>query len=173
MQKSVDKCRENLATLRTGRASPGILDRVFVDYYGTPTPLKGLAAVKTSSATQLMVEPYDRSSLSAIERGILESGVGLNPNNDGQVIRLNIPAVTEDRRKELCKEARALGEEGKVAVRNIRRDVVEVIKKAEKSKEISQDQSKNTSGDIQKITDKYAKMVDEAVATKEKDIMTV
>eukprot|EP00953_Heterococcus_sp_UTEX-ZZ885_P006680 4074-Heterococcus_DN1.PRE.6 len=180
-----------MATLRTGaiqhntastlqtllvqscRASPAILDRVSVDYFGTQTPLKALAAIKTTSASQLMVEAYDRTALTAIERAIIESGVGLTPNNDGQVIRLNVPPVTEDRRKELCKEAKSLGEEGKVAVRNIRRDTVDAIKKAEKSKEISQDQSKNTSSDIQKVTDKYVKMIDDVVTAKEKEIMTI
>jgi ribosome recycling factor len=156
-----------------GRASPAILDRVMVDYMGVPTPLKSMANVKTSTASQLIVEAYDRSTLTAIERGIIDSGVGLTPNNDGSVIRLNIPAVTEDRRKELCKEAKAVGEEGKVSIRNVRRDVVDAIKKAEKSKEISQDASKNASADIQKVTDKYAKQVEDMVAAKEKEIMTI
>ncbi|CAM9283983.1 unnamed protein product [Chrysoparadoxa australica] len=173
MVKSVESMQQNLATLRTGRANPSILDRVQVEYYGTPTPLNQVAGVKTTSATQLMVDPYDKGCLADIERAILESGIGLNPNNDGSVIRLNIPPVTEDRRKELCKEAKSIGEEGKVAIRNIRRDAVDTAKKAEKSKELSQDQSKDATGEIQKLTDKYTKQVDTLVTAKEKDIMTV
>ena len=144
-----------------------------VDYMGVPTPLKSMAAIKTTSASQLTVEAYDKSSLTAIERGIIDSGVGLTPNNDGNVIRLNIPAVTEDRRKELCKEAKAVGEEGKVSIRNIRRDTVDAVKKLEKSKSISQDLSKNTATDVQKVTDKYIKSVEDMITAKEKEIMTI
>eukprot|EP00638_Chattonella_subsalsa_P003798 CAMPEP_0117758484 /NCGR_PEP_ID=MMETSP0947-20121206/15410_1 /TAXON_ID=44440 /ORGANISM="Chattonella subsalsa, Strain CCMP2191" /LENGTH=250 /DNA_ID=CAMNT_0005578689 /DNA_START=48 /DNA_END=800 /DNA_ORIENTATION=+ len=173
MSKSLESLKENLNTIRTGRASPAILDRVMVEYYGTETPLNQLASISTSSSTQLVVDPYDKSALADVERAIMESGVGLTPNNDGNVIRLNIPALTEERRKELSKEAKALGEEAKVAVRNIRRDVVDKVKKSEKAKELSKDESKDGQDDAQKLTDKYVKQADEIVSKKETDIMTL
>uniref|UniRef100_A0A7S4D6T5 Ribosome recycling factor domain-containing protein n=1 Tax=Heterosigma akashiwo TaxID=2829 RepID=A0A7S4D6T5_HETAK len=173
MKKSLESLVDNLNTIRTGRASPAILDRVNVMYYEVETPLNQLAGISTSSATQLVVSPYDKSALKDIERAILESGIGLTPNNDGDVIRLNIPPLTEERRKELSKDAKAIGEEGKVAVRNIRRDVVDKVKKAEKANDLSKDQSKDGQDEAQKLTDKYTKKVDEVVAEKEADIMKI
>ncbi|CAM9235228.1 unnamed protein product [Discosporangium mesarthrocarpum] len=173
MKKSIESVKQNLQTLRTGRASPSILDRVMVECYGTETPLNQVASVKTSSATQLVVDAYDKGILANVADAILQSNVGLTPNNDGSVIRLNMPPVTEDRRKELGKEAKGIGEDGKVAVRNIRRDAVDSVKKAEKSKALGKDQAKDATDSIQKLTDKYSKMLDEVVSTKEKEIMTV
>jgi len=172
-KKCLESCQQNLDSIRTGRASPKILDRVMVEYYGTETALNQLAGVSTSGAQQLTVDPYDKSALEDIEKAIMQSGVGLTPNNDGSVIRLNIPPLTEERRKELSKQAKATGEEGKVALRNVRRDAIDSAKKAEKAKDISKDQSKDAQDDIQKLTDKYIKMVDGIISTKEKDILTV
>ncbi|CAM9557906.1 unnamed protein product [Ascophyllum nodosum] len=173
MEKSTESVQNSLETLRTGRASPKVLDRVTVECYGVETPLNQVASVKTSSATQLLVESYDPAILDDIATAIQESDVGLTPNNDGSVIRLNLPPVTEERRKDLAKEAKALGEEGKVAIRNIRRDAVEAVKKAQKSKSLGKDQSKDAQDAIQKLTDKFAKVIDEKVAAKEKDILKV
>jgi ribosome recycling factor len=175
MGKSVESVSTNLATLRAGRASASILDRVSVDYFETPTPLNQLASVSVQSGTSLVVSPYDKSAIGDIERAIMESDVGLTPNNDGEKIRLNVPQLTEDRRKELVKDAKRLGEDGKVAIRNIRRDAVDTLKKLAKDKEmgISEDNEKDALDEIQKIHDKYIKQVDEAVTKKEKDIMTV
>eukprot|EP00904_Undaria_pinnatifida_P011098 jgi/Undpi1/7118/HiC_scaffold_22.g09592.m1 len=173
MEKSTDSVADNLETIRTGRASPKVLDRVMVDCYGAETPLNQVASVKTTSATQLLVESYDPTILNDIASAIQEADIGLTPNNDGSVIRLNMPPVTEDRRKELAKEAKSLGEEGKVAIRNIRREAVDAVKKAEKAKKLGKDQSKDAQDAIQKLTDKYAKTIDEKVSAKEKDILKV
>ncbi|CAN0128297.1 unnamed protein product [Scytosiphon promiscuus] len=173
MDKSVDSVRLNLETLRTGRANPKILDRVVVDCYGAETPLNQVASVKTTSATALLVESYDPTILADIAAAIQEADLGFTPNNDGSVIRLNMPPVTEDRRKELAKEAKGLGEEGKVAIRNIRREAVDSVKKAEKAKNLGKDQSKDLQDAIQKLTDKTTKTIDETVSAKEKEILKV
>ena len=173
MGKSLESLQGNLATLRTGRAAPEILDRVVVDYYGAPTPLQQLAGVSVPSSSQLMVDPYDKSAIADIEKALIESNLGLTPNNDGAVIRLNIPQLTQDRRKGLAKEAKAIGEECKVAVRNIRRDAIDNVKKLEKNKEISEDASKEGQDDIQKLTDKFVKQIDARIAEKEKEILKV
>lgn len=173
MDKSVESVRLNLETLRTGRANPKILDRVTVEAYGAETPLNQVASVKTTSATALLVESYDPTILADIAAAIQEADLGFTPNNDGSVIRLNMPPVTEDRRKELAKEAKGLGEEGKVAIRNIRREAVDLVKKAEKAKQLGKDQSKDAQDAIQKLTDKTTKLIDEKVAAKEKDILKV
>lgn len=173
MEKSVDSVRLNLVTIRTGRANPSMLDRVKVDYYGVETPLNQMATIAVPSAQQLSVTPYDKSSLSAIERAITESDLGMTPNSDGTMIRLNIPQLTEDRRKELLKQCKAMGEEGKVAVRNIRRDGVEAIKKLEKNGDIGKDEMADGTDAMQKLTDKVIKTIDDIVAAKEKEVMTV
>lgn len=173
MLKSIESVVTNLATIRTGRANASILDRVKVDYYGAPTPLNQLASISVASAQQLTVQPYDKSSLKDIEKGIIESDLGITPSNDGTVIRLNIPALTEDRRKDLLKQCKGLGEEGKVALRNIRRDGVEKLKKMEKASDISKDQSADGQDEMQKLIDKYTKEIDGLVAKKEKELMTV
>jgi len=173
MKKSIDAVIKSLNSIRTGRANAAILDRVMVSYYGAPTPLNQLASISVSSAQQLTVEPYDRSTLGDVERGIVDADLGVTPNNDGSVIRLNIPALTEERRRDFLKQCKSFGEEGKVALRNVRRDGVESIKKLEKSSEISKDQSKDGQDEMQKLTDRYIKEIDSIVAKKEKEIMTV
>jgi ribosome recycling factor len=150
-----------------------LLDRVMVDYFGAPTPLNQLAGVSVSGPQSLVVTPYDKSAFKLIETAILESGLGLMPNNEGTLLRLNIPPLTEDRRKELTKMAKGIGEEGKVAVRNIRRDAVDKIKKLEKDKAIGKDESQDGQEAVQKITDKFTKVVEDVLKAKEKEIMTV
>jgi ribosome recycling factor len=173
MKKAIEAVRRDFNTIRTGRANSSLLDKIAVDYYGAETPLKQLANVSTPDATTLQIQPYDRTTLSAIEKAISMSDIGLTPNNDGTVIRLNIPPLTSDRRKELVKIAAKYAESGKVSIRNIRRDAIDTVKKQEKDKEVSEDQSRDTQDKIQKLTDKYIAEVDKALADKEKDIMTV
>ncbi len=173
MQKSVEATQRSFNTIRTGRANPAILDRVTVDYYGTETPLNQLANISIPEATIIMIQPYDKGSMGQIEKAIQMSDVGLTPNNDGQVIRLNIPPLTKERRKELVKLASKMAEEGKVAIRNIRRDAIDNARKQEKNSEISKDESRDLQDNIQKVTDKFTSKIDELLSTKEKDIMTV
>jgi ribosome recycling factor len=173
MSKSVDSVVQNLNTIRTGRASPAILDRVKAEYYGVETPINQMASISVPSAQQLTVEPFDKSTLGAIERAIVEADIGLTPQNDGMLIRLNIPSLTEERRKEMMKQCKAIGEEGKVAIRNIRRSSVDAIKKLEKAGDISEDESKSGQDQIQKTTDAKVKEIDDIVAKKEKEVMTV
>ena len=173
MQKTIESTQRSFNTIRTGRANAALLDRIAVDYYGTETPLKTLANISTPDATTIVIQPYDRSSMAAIEKAISMSDLGLTPNNDGQVIRLNIPPLTADRRKELVKLAGKLAEEGKVALRNIRRDAIDAIRKQEKSHEISEDEAKDLQDRIQKVTDKSTAKIEELLAAKEKDITTV
>lgn len=173
MHKSVEATQRSFNTIRTGRANPALLDRVTVEYYGAPTPLKSLASISTPDASTIQIQPFDRGSLSLIEKAIQMSDLGLNPNNDGSVIRLNIPPLTSDRRKELVKLAAKFAEEGKVSIRNVRRDAVDSIRKQEKGGEISEDEARDTQDKIQKLTDKYIAKVEELLAEKEKDITTV
>ncbi|MDJ0662144.1 MAG: ribosome recycling factor [Crocosphaera sp.] len=173
MQKSVESTQRSFNTIRTGRANPAILNRVTVDYYGTETPLNQLANITTPEATVIMIQPYDKGSMGQIEKAIQMSDVGLTPNNDGNVIRLNIPPLTEERRKELVKLASKMAEEGKVAIRNIRRDAIDDVRKQEKNSDISEDESRGLQDDIQKVTDDFTKKIDDLLAAKEKDIMTV
>lgn len=173
MQKAVEATQRSFNTIRTGRANASLLDRVMVEYYGTPTPLKSLANITTPDATTITIQPYDRSSLNVIEKAISLSDVGLTPNNDGSAIRLNIPPLTSERRKELVKLAAKYSEEGKVAIRNIRRDAVDSIRKQEKSSEVSEDEARDLQDKVQKMTDKYIARIEELLAEKEKDITTV
>lgn len=173
MHKSVEATQRSFNTIRTGRANPALLDRVTVEYYGAPTPLKSLASISTPDASTIQIQPFDRGSLSLIEKAIQMSDLGLNPNNDGSVIRLNIPPLTSDRRKELVKLAAKFAEEGKVSIRNVRRDAVDSIRKQEKGGEISEDEARDSQDKIQKLTDKYIAKVEELLAEKEKDITTV
>lgn len=173
MSKSVDSVRSNMGTIRTGRASSSILDRVKADYYGVETPINQMATISVPSAQQLTVDPYDKSMLGEIEKAIVEADLGLTPNNDGTIIRINIPSLTEDRRKEMLKQCKSLGEEGKVAIRNIRRDGVDSIKKLEKNGDIGEDEMKDGLDEMQKMTDKKTKEVDDIVAAKEKEVMKV
>lgn len=173
MQKSIESVKKNLTTIRTGRASASILDRIVVDYYGAPTPLNQMASVSVSSSQQLTVDPYDKSVMADVERALTESDLGLTPNNDGTVIRINIPALTEDRRKEMLKLCKGIGEDGKVAVRNVRRDGVDGIKKMEKKGEIGKDESLDGLDEMQKFTDKSVKEIDNLVSGKESEVMSV
>ena len=173
MQKAIEATQSNFNTVRTGRASASLLDRVQVEYYGAPTPLKSLANISTPDASTIMIQPFDRSVMSAIERAISESDLGLTPNNDGGTIRLNIPPLTTERRKELAKTVAKLAEEGKVSVRNIRRDAIDSIRKLEKSKELSEDESKKQQEQVDKLAEKYIKKVEQIFADKEKEIMSL
>ncbi len=173
MQKSIDATQRSFNTIRTGRASGSLLDKILVEYYGTPTPLKQMANISTPDATTIQIQPYDRTSMNIIEKAISLSDIGLTPNNDGQAIRLNIPPLTSDRRKELVKLAARYAEDGKVAVRNIRRDAIDTVKKEEKDKSLPEDESRDLQDKIQKLTDKYIARVETVLAEKEKDIMTV
>jgi ribosome recycling factor len=173
MNKTVEATQRAFNSIRTGRANASLLDKVQVDYYGSPTPLKSLANITTPDASTIFIQPYDRSSLNIVEKAISLSDVGLTPSNDGSVIRLNIPPLTSDRRKELVKLAAKYAEEGRVGIRNIRRDALDSIRKQEKAGEISEDESRNQQDKLQKITGKYTAKIDELLAEKEKDITTV
>lgn len=173
MQKSIESVKKNLSTIRTGRANASLLDRIVVDYYGAPTPINQMAGISVSSSQQLTVEPYDKSVLADVERALMESDLGLTPNNDGNCIRINIPALTEERRKEYLKLCKGIGEDGKVAVRNVRRDGVDTIKKMEKNSEIGKDESLDGLDEMQKFTDDSVKEIDSLVATKEAELMKV
>ena len=170
MNKSIDSLTSELSTVRTGLANAAILDRVEVMYYGYLTPLNQMASISVPEPRMLMVKPFDKSSIKDIEKAIVESNLGLNPVNDGTVIRLPIPPLTEERRKELCKQVSRLGEDAKVAIRNIRRDSNDTVKK---NKEVSEDARKGLEEDIQKVTDEFTKKVDELVKAKEKDLLTI
>lgn len=173
MQKAVEATQRAFNTIRTGRANPSLLDKVTVDYYGAQTPLKSLANISAPDASTIMIQPYDPGSLSLIEKSISMSDVGLVPNNDGSLIRLNIPPLTSERRKDFVKLASKYAEEGKVSVRNTRRDAIDSIRKQEKNSDISEDESRGLQDDVQGLTDKYTAKIDELLAAKEKDIMTV
>ncbi|MMZ62847.1 Ribosome-recycling factor [compost metagenome] len=172
MDKAIQALKRDLATLRAGRATPSLLDRIQVEYYGAPTPVNQLANINTPDSRTLMIQPWDKSSLADIERAIQKSDLGLTPSNDGNQIRLSIPALTEERRVELVKMTKKFGEEAKVAVRNIRRDANDDIKKLEKT-DISEDESRRHQDAIQKATDKFIAEVDKVLAAKEKEIMEV
>ncbi|QLE54924.1 ribosome recycling factor [Nostoc sp. TCL26-01] len=173
MQKTVEATQQAFNTIRTGRANASLLDKVLVDYYGSPTPLKSLANISTPDATTILIQPYDKSSLNIVEKAISLSDVGLTPSNDGAVVRLNIPPLTSDRRKELVKLAAKYAEEGRVGIRNIRRDTLDSIRKQEKASEISEDESKDQQDKLQKLTNQYTTKIDELLTEKEKDITTV
>ncbi len=173
MDKTIEVLKRDLASIRTGRASTSLLDRVMVEYYGAPTPVKQVANVSAPEPRLITIVPWERKILGDIERAILKSDLGLNPNNDGTMIRLEIPQLTEDRRKELSKKVSKVAEDSKVVIRNIRRDANEAIKKMEKKKEITEDESKEGQTNIQKLTDKKIKVIDEIKVKKEKEVMEV
>ncbi len=173
MQKAVEAAQRSFNTIRTGRANASLLDRITVEYYGAESSLRTISNISTPDATTITIQPFDRSSLTLIEKAISMSDVGLVPNNDGTVIRLNIPPLTTERRKEFAKMAAKLAEEGKVSVRNIRRDSIDAARKEAKNSEISEDESKDLQDKIQKLTDKYVAKIDELLAVKEKEITTV
>ena len=171
MAKSTESTKHEFATVRTGRASPHLLDRVSVDYYGSQTPLNQIASVSASDARLLTITPYDKSSIKAIEKAILESDLGLTPNNDGNVIRLAIPELTEERRKELVKVVHGLAEEGRVAVRNIRRDCMHHLRELRKSGEAGEDEERRAETELQKLTDAKVKDIDGLLKGKEEEIL--
>jgi ribosome recycling factor len=173
MQKTVEATQRSFNTIRTGRANASLLDRVMVEYYGSPTPLKSLANISIPDSTTITIQPYDRNTLNLIEKAISLSDVGLNPNNDGSMVRLNIPPLTSDRRKEFVKLSAKYAEEGRVAIRNIRRDGVDTIRKQEKNSEVSEDEAQDLQDKLQKLTDKYTAKINELLAEKEKEISTV
>jgi ribosome recycling factor len=173
MAKSVEATRSKFGSVRTGRASPALLDRINVDYYGTQTPLKQLATIHASEARLLTVQPYDKSSIKAIERAIMESDVGLTPNNDGQLIRLQVPELTEERRRQLVKVVRGLCEEGKVAVRNIRRDVMHDLRELRDMGEAGSDDEHRAEEALQKLTDEKTHELDDLLKGKEAEILEV
>lgn len=173
MQKAVDHFQNELKKVRTGRASASLLDDIRVDYYGTPTPLGQVATVNVPDARSIVIQPWEKSMLGEIEKAIRQSDLGLNPNNDGTIIRVPIPPLTEERRRDIVKMCKKDAEESRVAVRNIRRDQLEALKKAEKEEHFSEDDRKRAEDDVQKLTDKHVKMIDELLAKKEKEVMEV
>ena len=173
MQKSIDSVAADFAAVRAGRANAGVLDRIMVDYYGSPTPIQQIAAIASPDPRALVITPWDASLMKAIEKAIQTSDLGINPQNDGRVIRLAFPQLTEERRKDLTKQVRKYGEEGKVAVRNIRRDAMDEIKKQTKKSEITEDDQKLLEKELQDVTDKRCKDIDELTAKKEKELMAV
>jgi ribosome recycling factor len=173
MRKSVEATQRNFNTIRTGRANPSLLDKVVVEYYGAETPLKALATLSTPDSQTIQIQPFDAGSVSTIEKAISMSDLGLTPNNDGRVIRINIPPLTEDRRKDLCKLAAKYAEEGKVGLRNLRREAIDRIKKQEKDGELSEDQSRDEQDKVQKVTDRFIVDLEKLLAEKEAEILKV
>jgi len=173
MLKTIEHVKADFAAVRAGRANAGVLDRIMVEYYGTPTPLNQVAAIASPDPRTLTIQPWDATLLRAIEKAIQTSDLGINPQNDGRIIRLSFPQLTEERRKDLTKQVRKYGEDGKVAMRNIRREAMDAFKKAEKKGEITEDDLKQLEKDIQTITDKQCKALDELTAKKEKELMAV
>ena len=173
MTKTINNLDGELATIRAGRANPHVLDKLAVDYYGTPTPIQQVANVSVPEARMIQIQPWEKSMLKAIEKAILTSDIGINPTNDGTSIRLVFPELTEDRRKELAKDVKKKGENAKVAIRNIRRDANDSFKKLSKSADVSEDEVKELEDGAQKMTDKYITEIDKAVEAKTKEILTV
>lgn len=173
MQKTCETLKADYDGLRTGRASASVLDKIRVDYYGTPTPINQVGTISIPEARTIVIQPWDKSVLPALEKAILSSDLGLPPNNDGKLIRLTFPPLTEERRKQLAKSAKNTAEQAKISVRNIRRDGMDELKKAQKAGEISEDDQKNLEAKIQKLTDTYTEKVDQIAAAKEKEIMEV
>ena len=173
MRKSVEASQKTLNTIRTGRANPSLLDRLNVEYYGAETPLKSMATISTPDSQTIAIQPFDIGSLALIEKAIATSDLGFTPNNDGKLIRINVPPLTEERRKEFCKLASKYSEEAKVALRNIRRDAIEKVKKSEKDGELSEDQSHDQQDSIQKLTNKFITKIEKNLTEKEAEILKV
>ena len=173
MKKTTSVLTEQYDSVRAGKANPAVLDRITVDYYGSPTPIQQIASVSTPDARSLLIQPWDGSVLKGIEKAILASDLGINPQNDGRAIRLVFPALTEERRRDLAKQVKKYSEDAKVAVRNIRRDAMDYVKALKKKSEITEDDQKKAEKDLQDLTDKYIKKVDEACAVKEKELMAL
>lgn len=173
MDKTISVFEENLSEVRAGRANPAILNKITVSYYGVPTPINQVAGISVPEARMILIQPWDTSLLKEIEKEILKSDIGINPNNDGKVIRLNFPELNEERRKELVKDIRKLAEEAKVAIRSIRRDAMDEAKEMQKKSEITEDDLKDEENEIQKLTDKKVEEIDNMLANKEKEIMSI
>jgi len=173
MKKSIGVLKEELHSVRAGRANPALLDRITINYYGADTPLKQIANVSAPEPRLLVIQPYDANSISDIEKAIMQSDLGINPSNDGKLIRLAVPMLTEERRKELQKIVKKMGEEIKIAIRNERRDANDKLKKMEKNNELTEDDLKRAEDEVQKMTDKYIKQVDELISKKEREILEV
>ena len=173
MEKAIEQLNREFKTVRTGRANPNILDRVHVDYYGAPTPLRQMAQVTVQDGTTLVIAPFDKSILKEVEKALTKAELGVMPNNDGVVIRMMFPPLTEERRKETAKEVKKFGEESKVAIRNVRRDMTDALKKLEKSENLPEDVVKDNQDKIQKLTDKYTSKIESMVSEKEKEVLTV
>lgn len=173
MKKTAEVLQSQLAAVRAGRANAAVLDQISVDYYGVPTPIQQVASISVPDPRSLLIQPWDASVLKGIEKAILASELGINPQNDGRAIRLVFPQLTEERRKELAKQVKKYGEEAKVAVRNIRRDAIDKFKKQQKASEITEDDYKNIEKDIQKLTDDYVKVVEDIAAKKEKELFEI
>ena len=173
MIKTIEHVKSDFAAVRAGRANAGVLDRIMVEYYGTPTPLNQVAAISSPDPRTLTIQPWDATLMRAIEKAIQTSDLGINPQNDGRIIRLAFPQLTEERRKELTKQVHKYGEDGKVAIRNIRREAMDAFKKAEKKSEITEDDLKKLEKDLQDLTDKQCKVLDDLTAKKEKELMAV
>lgn len=173
MEKTINVLEENFAEIRAGRANPAILNKVKVDYYGVPTPINQVAGISVPEARMIVIQPWDASILKEIEKAILVADIGINPNNDGKLIRLNFPELTEDRRKEIVKDIKKLSEEAKIAVRAIRRDAMDLAKKEQKDGEMTEDEEKQAEEKIQKLTDNKVGIIDDMSAKKEKEIMSV
>ena len=173
MNKTISVFEENLSEIRAGRANPAILNKITVDYYGVPTPINQVAGISVPEARMILIQPWDMNLLKEIEKEILKSDIGINPNNDGKVIRLNFPELNEERRKEIVKDIRKLAEEAKVAIRSIRRDAMDEAKEMQKKSEITEDDLKNEENDIQKLTDKKVEEIDSMLASKEREVMSI
>lgn len=173
MKKAVDSLKHQLTKVRTGRASASILDGVQVDYYGSMSPISQLGQISTPEARLLQIQPFDKTMIPAIEKAIFGANLGVTPTNDGNFVRLNFPSLTEDKRKDIAKEIKKIGEDAKVVLRNARRDYNDAVKKAEKDKKISEDESKKIQTEIQNITDKFTKEIDTVIANKEKEVLAI
>ena len=173
MNKTISVFEENLSEIRVGRANPAILNKITVDYYGVPTPINQVAGISVPEARMILIQPWDMNLLKEIEKEILKSDIGINPNNDGKVIRLNFPELNEERRKEIVKDIRKLAEEAKVAIRSIRRDAMDEAKEMQKKSEITEDDLKNEENEIQKLTDKKVEEIDSMLASKEREVMSI
>lgn len=173
MKEVIENLQGELTTIRAGRANPAILDRVTVDYYGTPTPIQQMASVSVAENRILVIQPWDKSAIGDIERALIKSDIGITPTNDGGIVRLVFPQPTEERRKELCKDVRSIGENHKVAIRGVRRDANDSLKKMKGQSEVSEDDIARNEEDVQELTDKYIKEIDKIVAAKEKEVLEI
>lgn len=173
MKKAIDSLQENLSTIRAGRANPAILNKINVEYYGVPTPISQVASISVPEARMIVIQPWDANILKDLEKEIIKADIGIMPNNDGKVIRLNFPELTEDRRKEIVKNVKKLGEDSKIVIRNIRRDAIDFAKNLKKNNEISEDELSSEEDNVQKITDKFVSEIDNIISAKEKEVMQI